>query len=1002
MKKIFLLFCLAGLPSLVVYAQNNRYYVTAGAAGANTGLSWADAFADLQTALQAAEAGDSLWIAEGTYRPTATNDRLLSFEPPSGIKLFGGFAGNETDISQRDLTAHLTVLSGDIGVPGDSLDNSYNVVYLFQPDSNTVLNGLVIRDGVANYPDATPSRDRRVCGGGLYIEGTDADAYPDVVNCRFEHNSAYNFGGGVMVNGSGDGSVAPRMINCRFEQNFARTGGGGMARFGGSWVERGVDLQDCTFERNRTDARGGGFYYVDNERTDQMQILNCRFIQNFARTKGGGADLVTGRDAGSIVYFDHCDFLKNVSSTYVAVAVTAQNLLNLKNLVFSNCNFGMNRDTALVPAPINSICFIDLLGVSGSEIKIVNCSLKYNKSSESVLDVYFVKSGIFTITGSNISNNLSEGGNVSVSNFNKALFRRDLFEQNVIDGSSLVFKLTAIDSLLIENSFFSWIKTTNPSQNPFIAFISLNGTKLFIIKSCSFISNQFHASTNILSPSKFFALNSIFVDLPGYNFINYFDSTAVISHCYFDPLSCADFPPNYTCSNILTGLDPLFVNPDSNDYRLQPCSPLVNAGSNAFTSGATDLAGLPRIQGGTIDIGAYETASPTLAAEPEVTPACPGTASGAASFQPSGGCEPYQFGWSNTAGGSGMGTDGLVPGDYTFTITDTRGSSFTATLAVPTGSPVTLADASLPVQCGDTLGGSAAVTAANALPPLQFLWDNQSSDSLLSGLPPGEYTVTVTDAIGCTATGIVTVGLTGNLSVNISVEEISCHGAADGSLTALPANGLAPFSWLWAGGDTSTTLAPVGPGQYVGTLTDAFGCAIGWVIPLGQPDSLAFSATVTPASGSSAADGSILLELITGGTQPYTIQWSNGDTGPLADSLPAGQYAATLVDAHGCSLSETFTITASGAGEPYDNPASFGLKPNPAAVQVQFSLAQPLGADAELRILDASGRMLRRMTLLQGQTEQTIPLDGLSSGGYWVELDWGTGIHRKKLVVLPK
>ncbi len=996
MKKIFLLFCIACLSSLAIYAQNNRYYVAIDAAGANTGLSWADAFADLQSALQVAQAGDTIWVAEGTYHPTATTDRMLSFEPPSGIKIFGGFAGNEIDLSQRDWAAHPAILSGDIGVPGDSLDNSYNVVYLFEPDSNTVLDGLVIRDGVANHPGALPSRDRRVCGGGLYIEGTDADAYPDILNCRFEHNSAYNFGGGVMVNGSGDGSVAPRMINCRFEQNFARAGGAGMARFGGSWVERGVDLQDCTFERNHSDGRGGGFYYVDNERTDQMQIVNCRFIQNFARTKGGGVDLMIGRDAGSIIYFGHCDFLKNISSAYVAITVTPQNFLNVESLVFSNCNFNMNKDTTLVPTFVNSISYIDLLGSVESKIIIDSCSLQNNRSAESILDVYFNAVGAFLLIDTKFLNNVSGSGIVNSSSFNKVFLRKVTFKQNLSENS-LLFIYSQIDTLLLENSFFSYnhINDLTPSY-----FINLTGTEFFAIKNCSFILNQFIALNNIPSPSEFFVHNTVFEDPPNYSFLNHFSSLSLISHCYLDPLSCSDFPPNYTCSNILTGLDPLFVNPDSNDYRLQPCSPLVNAGSNDFAPGVTDLAGQSRIQGGTVDIGAYETAAPTLTAAPEVLPACPGTASGAASFQPGGGCEPYQYAWSNAAGGSGMGTDGLVPGAYTFTVSDARGSTFSVAVSIPAGSPISLSDTSTPLQCGDTLGGSAAVTAANALPPLQFLWDNQSTDSLLAGLPPGEYAVTVTDAIGCTAAGIATVGLSGNLSVNISVEEISCYGAADGSLTALPANGRAPFTWAWQNGDTTATISALAPGDYTGMITDGFGCTISWFVQIGQPDSLAVQVTVTPASTAGAADGSIALD-ISGGTQPYTVVWSNGDTGPLADSLLPGNYTLSLTDAKGCGLSQSFSIVASAAGETNKTLLAFVLSPNPSAGQLLLSTGRVLDDDAQVYLLDVAGSPLRHWVLPRGQEQMALDLRGAPQGTYWVEIRSGNGVGREKLVLLP-
>lgn len=140
------------------------------------------------------------------------------------------------------------MLSGDIGVAGDSTDNSYNVMYLHQPDSNTIVDGLILRHGVADAFSGG-AFDRVKCGGGLYTMGKDWEAYPVIRNCVFEQNTAKNYGGGAMVNGLGNGSIAPQFINCRFEIT-ALNSGGGLARLGASWVEREKDLCACVFIKN--------------------------------------------------------------------------------------------------------------------------------------------------------------------------------------------------------------------------------------------------------------------------------------------------------------------------------------------------------------------------------------------------------------------------------------------------------------------------------------------------------------------------------------------------------------------------------------------------------------------------------------------------------------------------------------------------------------------------------------------------------------------------------
>ncbi len=973
---LFFLFS-AALP-----AQNNRFYVSASASGAANGSSWADAFIDLQAALQIAQWGDTVWVAEGTYYPGTGTQRTQSFEPLSGVKIFGGFAGTESSIDQRDWAAHPVVLSGDIGTPGDSLDNCYNVVYLFQPDSNTVLDGLVIRDGVANYDGAAPSRDRRLCGGGLYIEGTDWEAYPDIRNCRFEHNSAYNFGGGMMVNGSGDGSVAPRVVNCVFSGNYARAGGGGMAKFGGSWVERGEDLTECIFERNITRFRGGGYYYADSERNDSIQISQCRFTHNMSALRGGGIFMLTGREQGSILSIDHTDFMNNIANNNVAIDILPQGFALLKKIDIFQCKIGSNKDTLITQVP-GGIFQIDQLGTENSFIRIENFEFFDNQSTFFEAFSTAVNCN-FIVTKCKFTNNTTRGI-CSMSNFNNVMFDLTNFSENTITSTSIFFNFGGNNFISINNTLFKNNQTTSPPNEPFLQIENIKYIKLF---NNTFALNEFAYidDTNVDSPSEFIASNCVIISLPGYDFLNHFDSSATITNCYFNTLDCSDFPPNYTCSNLITGIDPLFVNPDSFDFRLQPCSPLVNAGNNAFAPPGTDLAGLPRILGGTVDIGAYETALPTLAAQPGVSPACPGTASGSAAFEVAGGCPPFDYAWSNSAGGSGTGAGGLVPGDYTFTITDARGSAFTATLSVPPGSPIALTPAPTPLLCGDTLGGSAAMSVAQAHPPIQFLWDDGSTDSLRTPLAPGNYAITVTDAIGCTAAGTIEVGITGNLGIDISVQEISCHGAADGALNILPANGVPPFQWLWAGGDTSATLQPIGPGQYAGTLTDAYGCTIGWYVPLGQPDSLIYSAQLSPSSSPPAANGSILLSDIAGGTQPYAILWSNGDIGPLADSLPAGPHAMTLTDAHGCAYTAVFNLGTSGTTSAADAPAGFDLLPNPARDVVWVLPDAPALTEMPLLVHDASGRLRLRQTIPAGTSRWPIPVADWPRGALWVQL----------------
>jgi hypothetical protein len=362
-------FCLCFAFSFSALLAQTRYYVHQSAAGANNGSSWADALTDLQAALQLAQSGDEVWVAKGIYFPTPTTDRHISFEPASGVKLYGGFAGTETALGQRDWEANESILSGDIGVPVDSMDNSLTVVYLLEPDSNTVIDGFRVRHGHANDISSSVPLSRFRSGGGLYIMGQSGDAYPDIRNCVFERNSSVSFGAAVMINGTNHGSVSPRLVQCRFVKNRTLGSGGAIAQFGGSLVERGIEFQACSFAQNTANGHGGGIYYADGPGLANLDIGGCAFEQNVGTKGGGGLHLILGRDGGASCTVRGSTFFQNVSVTGAAIQTFPQGIAETKSFVVDSCTF---EDNIFANAPnstfLNSVLLVDVLSYSTSHI----------------------------------------------------------------------------------------------------------------------------------------------------------------------------------------------------------------------------------------------------------------------------------------------------------------------------------------------------------------------------------------------------------------------------------------------------------------------------------------------------------------------------------------------------------------------------------------------------------------------------------------------------------
>ena len=233
------------------------HHVKADATGTNNGQSWADAYTGLQAALAAAASGDEIWVARGTYKPTSDTLRTVAFVLKEELGLYGGFAGTETELGQRNWEANATILSGDIGIAGDAVDNSYHVVI---GADLAVLDGFTITGGNAS------SR-----GGGMYNE----DVSPTVTNCTFSGNTANSDGGGMH-----NGNCSPSVTNCTFSGNTAGYGGG-MRNDNSS-----PTVTNCTFSGNTTSGNGdgGGMYNWHSS----PALTNCMFSGNTAGGSGGG------------------------------------------------------------------------------------------------------------------------------------------------------------------------------------------------------------------------------------------------------------------------------------------------------------------------------------------------------------------------------------------------------------------------------------------------------------------------------------------------------------------------------------------------------------------------------------------------------------------------------------------------------------------------------------------------------------------------------------------
>ena len=294
---------------------------------------------------------------------------------------------------------------------------------------------------------------------------------------------------------------------------------------------------------------------------------------------------------------------------------------------------------------------------------------------------------------------------------------------------------------------------------------------------------------------------------------------------------------------------------------------------------------------------------------------CNGGSNGSATVSVSGGTGTYTYSWS-PSGGTAATATGLSAGVYNVTVTDANGCTATQsfTITEPAALSAVLSPTKINVSCNGGTNGSATVIGVGGTGSYTYSWSPSGGNAATAtGLAAGIYTVTVTDANGCTAIQTVEIEQPAVLASTLASVQtnVSCYGASDGSATVdiIGGTGLYTYSWSPSGG-TSATADGLSAGTYVCTVNDANGCMTTQSFTITEPPVLTATAlSQTNISCNGASNGSATVE-VTGGTGAYTYLWSpSGGTAITATDLTAGTYICTVMDANGCTTTQSFTLT---------------------------------------------------------------------------------------------
>lgn len=367
------------------------------------------------------------------------------------------------------------------------------------------------------------------------------------------------------------------------------------------------------------------------------------------------------------------------------------------------------------------------------------------------------------------------------------------------------------------------------------------------------------------------------------------------------PINGSPFVSNATCTGICDGGITLNPTGGNGPYTYswapggQTTSTVSSLCTGTYTVTITDANGCSQNSVSTVN------AWNNLAVNLTSTPAnCASACNASATATPAGGTSPYTYQWNDPLGQVSQTASGLCPGTYTVVVNDVNGcnTSTTTTIAAPTA--ITVSPVINPTQCNQC-NGTITLNPSGGTAPYTFLWSNGATTANISGLCAGVYSVTVSDAAGCSANFSVGVSASGAPTATVTSANVTCFAACDGSASVAASGGTAPYTYNWIpGGGNSTSVSNLCAGTYFIQVMDAAGCITTESVVIGSPTAITANQTIVNTD-CGTCNGSITLNP-TGGTGPYTYVWApGGQTTSSITGQCAGLYTVTITDANSCT-----------------------------------------------------------------------------------------------------
>jgi gliding motility-associated-like protein len=290
-----------------------------------------------------------------------------------------------------------------------------------------------------------------------------------------------------------------------------------------------------------------------------------------------------------------------------------------------------------------------------------------------------------------------------------------------------------------------------------------------------------------------------------------------------------------------------------------------------------------------------------------------------------GGTAPFTYKWSDLTGTNQPSSrTGLRAGFYTVTITDATGCAKANTIEVINSATFNLTANSTNASCGNNDGSATVAATIGGTAPFTYLWSNGARTGTITNVPPGNYSVTVTDATGCSSVTTASIFAIGNFTISTNATNTICAAATGTASVTNVTGGVAPYTYKWSNGATTQTITNLPVGNYIAIVIDATGCqAASRTMVVGSTSTVTTTAPVLTSALCTKPNGKITLAGANG-TAPYSYKLgTKTNTTGIFDSLSPGKYVIVVTDANGCGFT-TDSLKVDDKG----------------AVKAQFSISQ--------------------------------------------------------------